>query len=40
MQRGLMNGSINREDRDGDIWFGTEGGVCGYDGKAFNCFKS
>lgn len=28
------------EDRQGNIWFGTEVGVCRYDGKTFKYFKS
>ena len=27
------------EDTDGDIWFGTLGGVCRYDGSSFNYFR-
>ena len=41
-QDGLCNNDVGSilEDKNGNIWFGTEGGVCRYYGKAFNYFKS
>ena len=41
-QDGLCNNDVGSilEDKNGNIWFCTEGGVCRYDGKAFNYFKS
>ncbi len=28
-----------REDRDGNIWYGTAKGVCRFDGHSFDCFR-
>ena len=41
-QDGLCNNDVGSilEDKNGNIWFGTEGGVCRYDGQSFNYFKS
>ena len=27
------------EDTEENIWYGTEHGVCRFDGKGFNCFS-
>lgn len=37
-QEGQVFGII--EDKNDNIWFGTEGGVCRYDGKAFTTFTN
>ena len=41
-QDGLFNNHVGSilEDKNGNIRFGTEGGVCRYDGQSFNYFKS
>src|SRR6476659_4998547 len=40
LQEGLANPTIHSifQDRDGFIWFGTESGLCRYDGTQFKTF--
>jgi ligand-binding sensor domain-containing protein len=40
MQDGLCGNNVSciYEDKSGMLWFGTDGGVCKYDGKTFSAF--
>ena len=37
---GLISNTVYaiHQDRNGDLWFGTEGGICRYDGRRFTSF--